>query len=127
MKIESWRLDFTEALLQSRTVVIVFLIVLAMLIAFVAANEIAERVRSSMAWYRLHELASRLNANREARKCEKRMNAYLRSKGCVEAASGKWQKPIEPGVASQSATSLASAPNPIPGPGADAFIREASS
>ena len=45
----------------------------------------------------------------------------------AEAARNTAALPIEPGVASQSATSLASAPNPIPGPGADAFIREASS
>ena len=65
---------------------------LAILLAFVAAYELGQVWRGSMARYRLHELASRLNAHREARKCEKRMNAYLRSKGFVEAAPGRWER-----------------------------------
>jgi hypothetical protein len=85
-------LDFTEALLQSRTVVIVFLITLAILIGFIAAPVIAERFRMSLAGYYFYELVSRLGGWHQARSSARRIDKQLRGCGFIETAPGRWEK-----------------------------------
>jgi hypothetical protein len=85
-------LDFTEALLEFKTALVIVLIVIAALFLCVVANELGEWLRRSVLWYRLHNVASDFKQWRDACKCSRRIDKHLRSCGFKEVSPGRWER-----------------------------------